>query len=192
MAVDAFLDFKKNTTQDPLVATQFGESLDKMFTHTFHVKTFSFSITQKGTSATGMGLGAGKADFEDFTFTIDTQLGSPRLMMHCAKGTCFDQVTLHVRKAGGGQVEYLQYIFGNCIVSSYETAGDEDSVDTVKFNYRRLAAAYIPQKADDKNEGELNLSLLCTGSYDLKENKTWDQGAAMFPASMRTEPLKGS
>jgi type VI secretion system secreted protein Hcp len=186
MAIDAFLDFKKSPTQDPTVATQFGESIDAMFTHTFHVKTFTFSITQKGTAATGTGLGAGKAEFEDFEFTIDTQLGSPKLMLHCAKGTCFDTVILHVRKAGGGQVEYLQYVFGNCILSSYSTSGDEESTDTVKFNYRQIAARYLPQGTGPKDEGKVNPNVKSEGSYDLKSNTPWEDG--LHSMVMETEP----
>lgn len=176
MAIDAFLDFSKSP-QDPTLK---GETLDKMFKETFHVKTFTFAITQKGTAATGTGLGAGKAEFDDFEFTIDTQFGCAKLMKHCAKGTCFDKVILHVRKAGGKQLEYLQYVFGNCIISSFSTSGDEESTDTIKFNYRALAARYIPQKggasAGAGGEGDLDESKKSEGSYDLKQNVEWLEG----------------
>jgi len=163
MAIDSFLDFK---TSVPAVK---GESIDEKFKDCFHVKTFSFAVNQKGTAATGTGLGAGKAEFDDFEFTIDTQLGCADLIKHCAIGTHFDKVILHVRKAGGKQYEYLRYVFGSCILSSYSTSGDEESTDTVKFNYRQVASKYIPQtdKGDPGTPGAI-------GGFDLKKNIQWD------------------
>ncbi len=176
MAIDAFLDFTQATTVTTPVK---GESLDKTFKDTFHVKTFTFAVNQKGTAATGTGLGAGKAEFDDFEFTIDTQLGSSQLMEHCAMGSHFDVVVLHVRKAGGEHREFLQYRFGSCIVSSYSTSGDEESTDTVKFNYRQVATKYIGQKDDgtlsesrDPEKGGGSAK----GGWDLKTNARWDQG----------------
>lgn len=193
MAIDAFLDFREN----PAVMQVKGESIDKMFPETFHVKTFTFSITQKGTAATGTGLGAGKSDFEDFEFTIDTQYGCAQLLKHCAKGTCFDLVILHVRKAGGKQYEYLQYAFGNCILSSYSTSGDEESADTIKFNYRAIAAKYYRQKGakdgtaglTDPGEGDIDESTPPSeGSYDLKQNVEWTQMVQKM--KLRTEGIQ--
>jgi type VI secretion system secreted protein Hcp len=185
MAIDAFLDF----TKQHQVQNLYGEALDNHFKNCFHVKTFTFAITQKGTAATGTGLGAGKAEFDDFEFTIDTQLGSAKLMRECARGTCFDVVVLSVRKAGGGQREYLRYVFGNCIISSYSTSGDEESSDTVKFNYRRIATKYYRQLPDN-NEGELDLNSQdgkSEGSYDLKTNAEWAPGDYMkYMSDMQT------
>jgi type VI secretion system secreted protein Hcp len=186
MAIDAFLDFThpKNASEDPKL---FGEAIDKMFPNTFHVKTFTFAITQKGTAATGTGLGAGKAEFDDFEFTIDTQLGSSKLMKHCALGTCFDIVILHVRKAGGKQLEYQRYVFGNCIISSYSTSGDEESTDTIKFNYRCIYSKYFAQGAEgDSNEGKLSTTKMSDGGYDLKANTVWALGST-YASDMKTD-----
>src|SRR6266446_972908 len=169
MAIDAFLDFTKS---DPNLQ---GESIDKMFKGTFHVKTFTFAVNQKGTASTGTGLGAGKAEFDDFEFTIDTQYGCAILMKHCALGTHFPKVILHVRKAGGKQFEFMQYMFGSCILSSYSTSGDEESTDTVKFNYRQVAAKYIPQK--DTGEIDTGKAPASEGSFDLKTNTLWGDAA---------------
>jgi len=167
MAIDSFLDFSKGVQ-----ATIKGESQDEKFKDTFHVKTFTFAVNQKGTASTGTGVGAGKAEFDDFEFTIDTQIGSSELMKHCAIGTHFDTVILHVRKAGGKSMEFLRYVFGACIISSYSTSGDEESTDTVKFNYRSVATKYIAQK-DTGAAG--TPGRIC--GYDLKKNQEWDGGA---------------
>lgn len=174
MAIDAFLNFTKSTNSPPK-----GESEDAMFGagktkyEVFHVKTFTFAVNNKGSAGTGGGAGTGKAEFDDFEFSIDTQYGSALLMKHCAKGTPFETVILHVRKAGTVQREFLRYVFGNCIISSYSTSGDEESTDTVKFNYRSLHTCYFPQKDD----GTLNKDLAKSeGGYDLKLNAEWPDG----------------
>jgi type VI secretion system secreted protein Hcp len=162
MAIDAFLDFKNAS---PSIE---GEAQDDKLGGTFHVKSFSFSVAQKGTAVTGTGLGAGKAEFEDFEFTIDTQRGSAKLMQSCAQGVHFQKVTLHVRKAGGTQVVFLQYKFSNVLVSSFSTSGEEESTDTVKFNYGSVYAEYTPQKTDT---GDLDTSKTSRGGWDMKTNK---------------------
>ena len=169
MAIDSFLDFSQGGQ-----ATIKGESIDDKFKDNFHVKTFTFAVNQKGTASTGTGVGAGKAEFDDFEFTIDTQKGSSELMKHCAIGTHFDSVILHVRKAGGKSMEFLRYAFGSCIISSFSTSGDEESTDTVKFNYRQVATKYIPQtdKGAPGTPGPI-------GGYDLKANKEWDGGGKL-------------
>jgi len=165
MAIDAFLDF---TTSVPPIK---GEAEDKQFKDSFHVKTFTFAVNQKGTASTGAGLGAGKAEFDDFEFSIDTQRGSADLLRHCAKGTHFDKVFLHVRKAGGEHIEFLRYVFQYCIISSYSTSGDEESTDTVKFNYRAVYTKYIAQKDEG---GGLDTSKFSKGGWDLKANDDFE------------------
>jgi type VI secretion system secreted protein Hcp len=143
-------------------------------------------VNQKGSAATGVGAGTGKAEFDDFEFTIDTQFGSSLLMKHCALGTAFSKVILHVRKAGGGQREFLRYVFGNCILSSFSTSGDEESTDTVKFNYRAIHTKYFQQKDD----GTIDTSKPTSeGGYDLKLNAAWPDGPGTC-ADMKTEPVK--
>ena len=169
MAIDSFLDFTKATTPCPVK----GEAQDKQFPDTFHVKTFTFAVNQKGTAGTGSGLGAGKAEFDDFEFTIDTQRGSSDLLKHCAKGSHFDKVILHVRKAGGEHVEYLRYAFKVCMISSFSTSGDEESTDTVKFNYRAVYTKYIAQSDKGDLSGEDKAS---KGGWDLDANNDFPDG----------------
>jgi type VI secretion system secreted protein Hcp len=164
MAIDAFLDFKNSTPSVP------GEAPDETYSGSFHVKSFTFGVNQKGTASTGGGMGAGKAEFDDFEFTIDTQKGSAALLKHCAAGTHFTNVKLHVRKAGGGdqsQKEFLTYSFSSVLISSYSTSGEEESTDTVKFNF---VSVYTEYYAQDTKTGNLE-STPTRGGWDLKLNK---------------------
>lgn len=161
MAIDAFLDFTKSK---PAIK---GESTDDQLKDTMHISDFSFGIAQKGTATTGTGLGAGKAEFEDFEFTKSTDLASSMLLKHCAAGTHFNEVFLRVRKAGGTQQEFLTYKFVNVLISSFSTSGDEESVDKVKFNYQAVLMTYKPQ---DSATGKVAASGV-SGGWDLKTNK---------------------
>lgn len=161
MAIDAFLDFKG---AKPSVE---GESQDSTLKDMFHVKSATFTISQEGTNVTGSGAGAGKANFQDFEFVIDTQKGSQQLMKHCAAGTHFDNVKLYLRKAGGNPKVFLTYVFKNVLISEYATSMDEESTDTIKFNYMSVFAEYYTQ---DNVTGALG-STPSRGGWDLKANK---------------------
>ena len=164
MAVDAFLDF----TGNPIAIK--GESQDKIFKDCFHVKSSTFTITQKSTVSVGTGVSAGKAELEEFEFTIDTQLGSPQLMQACAAATMFPKVYLHVRKAGGGgtstQQTFLKYQFNDVMISSFSTSVEEESSDTIKLTYVGVIAMSGAQKAD----GSIDSGNVSKGGYDVKSN----------------------
>jgi len=170
MAVDAFLDLAFSGNPVKI----YGESIDKTFATCFHVKSCSFTITQKSTVSVGTGAAGGKAEFEEFEFSIDTQLGSPALMQACAAGTMFPKVFLHARKASGGsggssQQTFLKYQFNDVLISSFATSVEEESADTVKLTYTGVVATYgkqlpdgtISSKADDQSKG----------GYDIKLNQ---------------------
>ncbi len=155
MAIDAFLK----------IDTINGESTDESLKDTFHIKSGSFGVRQKGTATTGTGIGAGKAEFDEFTFTIDTQFGSPALLKACAAGTHIKSATLYVRKAGGKPQVYLTYRLNTVFVTSYVTSVEEESYDTVTLNFVSVFAEY--KKQDEKG----NLGTASKGGWDLKLNK---------------------
>jgi type VI protein secretion system component Hcp len=53
------------------------------------------------------------------------------------------------------------------LISSFSTSGEEESTDTVKFNYMSVFAKYIPQD----NNGKLLTGSASQGGWDLKQNK---------------------
>ena len=60
-------------------------------------------MSQSGTTHTGGGGGAGKANFQDISFTKYVDSSSNALMTALAKGSHIDKCVLMVRKAGEGQ-----------------------------------------------------------------------------------------
>lgn len=144
-----------------------GESKDSKMKGTIHIESFSFGVEQVGTADSGGGLGAGKAKFEDFEFTMPTQKASPKLFAACASGKHIPSAVLSIRKAGGTQEVFLCHTFSSLIVSSFRTAnGDPQPVDTVKVNFVKLVTEYKEQDEQGKLGGPIS------GGYDLKSNKT--------------------
>lgn len=143
-----------------------GESMDEKNKGEIHIESFGFGVEQVGTSESGGGLGAGKAKFEDFEFTMPTQKASPKLYAACASGKHIPKAVLSIRKAGGKQETFLKHTFSDLIISSFRTAnGDPQPTDTVKFNFVKLETEYREQGADGSLKGPIK------AGWDLKKNK---------------------
>ncbi len=143
-----------------------GESQDAKNKGEIHIESFQFGVEQVGTSDSGGGLGAGKAKFEDFEFTMPTQKASPKLYGACATGKHIKSAVLTVRKAGGSQDWFLKHTFSDLLVSSFRTAnGEPQPQDTVKLNFVKLETEYREQKSDGTFSGAVK------AGYDLKANK---------------------
>lgn len=158
MAVDVFL--KINGIP--------GESADSKHKAEIDVLSYSFGISQTGTMAYGGGGGAGKANFQDFSFMMRMNKATPKLMFHCATGKHIPDAVLVCRKAGGKQEEYMTYKFYDLLISSYQTsASSEEPTESISFNYSKMEMEYKEQDAKGgvKPSGEFK--------YDLKQNKSY-------------------
>ena len=146
MAVDAFLklgDLK-------------GESPDKDHKEEIDVLSWSWGMTQRGTTHRGTGGGAGKVNVQDLTIvhTIDT--ASPALVLACCNGKHFPEATLTLRKAGEHPLEYLVITLNDCIITAVQTGGaDGEEVTTESFtlNFAKFKYAYQPQDNKGAKKG---------------------------------------
>src|SRR5262249_36185076 len=80
-----------------------GESIDSKHKDEVEVLSWSWGVSQ---SATAQGT-AGKASFNDFSFTHRIDKASPSLLKACATGAVIKDATITERKAGKGQQEFL-------------------------------------------------------------------------------------
>ena len=131
-----------------------GESVDAKHKEEIDVLAWSWGASQSGTTHAGPGGGAGKANFQDISFTKYIDKATPNLMMNCAKGTHIKEATLVVRKAGGTPLEYLKIKMTEILVSSVSTggAGGEDRLtENVSLNFGAFDLEYTPQ--DNKGAG---------------------------------------
>jgi type VI secretion system secreted protein Hcp len=152
MAVDMFLkidDIK-------------GESLDFKHKDEIAVISWSWGMTQSGSTHEGSGSGSGKVNIHDLTFTHFIDRASPNLMKFCCNGRHFKHALLTVRKAGGdNQVEYLKIKLSDIIISSVSSGGShgEDKItENIALNFGKFQLDYTPQKSDGSPDSSVGVA----------------------------------
>ena len=150
MAMDMFIYFDEKSGIK-------GETKDKTFKEKkgIDVLAWSWGVSNSGSAHMGTGQGAGKANFQDVSFTKYIDLASTKLMFCAATGTHIDKANLVVRKAGGKPLEYLLVELSDLLVSSYSTGGSggEDRLtENVTLNFAKIKVDYKTQK-EDGSEG---------------------------------------
>lgn len=148
-----------------------GESKDGKHKGEIDVLSYSLGATQSGSMAYGTGGGAGKSQFQDFYFTMKTNVASPKLMDACTSGEHVSKAVLTVRKAGKDQQEFFKITMTDFIVSSYHSSdsvgGDSLPTDSISLNFAKIEFQYKEQKADGTLGGAIK------GGWSLKENKAF-------------------
>jgi type VI secretion system secreted protein Hcp len=135
MAVDIFLKI------DDLK----GETTDIAHKDAIDVLVWSWGMSQSGSTHTGGG--AGRANFQDLSFTKYVDRTSVKLIEGLATGKHFDSAVLIVRKGGEKPVEYIKITMYNIIVSSVSTGGSggEDRLtENVSLNFSKFLVEYVP------------------------------------------------
>lgn len=125
-----------------------GESTDDRHKGELEILSWSFGATQTSSHGAGGGGGAGKVSMQDFHFTAHVSKASPRLYRSCATGEHIKQATLTVRKAGGGQQEYLVIKLSDVQITSYQLGASEGDIvptDQVSFNFTKIEFEYRPR-----------------------------------------------
>ena len=133
-----------------------GESQDQAHRDEIDVLSWSWGLSNDGTTHQGGGGGAGKANFQDLSCTKYLDKSTPKLMEFCANGGHIPEATLVVRKAGADPVEYLIIRMENVLVTSVSTGGSggEDRLtENVTLNFSKIQVEYTEQK-DDGTPGE--------------------------------------
>jgi type VI protein secretion system component Hcp len=157
MAADNFLWFPDPATGGLLTGKSSqpeGESTDKFFStkKAVELSSIAFGVAQAETTGSGStGASAGKAKFEEFTVEKGVDLASVPLYVACCAGAHFPTVMLAIRKAGGSNMIYVQYVFRRVFVTGINWAGgggEELCKETVKFKYGAMGIQYAKQKPD--------------------------------------------
>src|SRR6266852_5605448 len=100
-----------------------GESVDEKHKDEIQVLSWSWGMSQSGTTHAGPGGGAGKVNVSDINVTHHVDAASPNLVMACCTGEHFDKATLTMRKAGGTALEYVTLEMQEVIVTSVSHSG---------------------------------------------------------------------
>ncbi len=143
-----------------------GESQDSKHKGEIDVESYSFGVSQTGDMGFGGGGGAGKANFQDFHFTMRVSKASPKLFEHCTTGIHIPKAVLTCRKAGGKQEEYLKVTFGDLLISSFQTGGSGDQpMEQCSFNFSKINVEYQEQNEKGAVGGPVRFG------YDIKKNE---------------------
>lgn len=148
-----------------------GEAKDSKHKDKIEVLSWSWSESQSGSASSGGGAGSGKVSMNDFSFMMNTNIGSPDLLLSCATGKHIAKAQLTCRKAGEKQQEYLKIYFTDLLISSYQIGGSGGGgaslpVDQITFNFSTVKMEYAPQDA----KGGLGTPVI--RGYDLKQQKS--------------------
>lgn len=160
MAVDIFLklgDIK-------------GESVDSKHKDEIDILSWSWGMTQSGTTHLGSGGGAGKVAVQDLSFTHYLDKASPNLRLNCCTGKHFKEGFLTVRKAGDKPLEYLKIKLEEVLITSVQTGGnasDERLTENVMLNFAKYKEEYTPQKPD--GSGDAAIEATFNIAQNLKE-----------------------
>lgn len=141
-----------------------GESVDDKHKGEIDVLSWSWGVSQSGNTQGG-GIGVGKANVSDLTFTKQLCKASPLLFQMCCAGKHINKALLTCRKAGGTPVEYVKITLNQAFVTSVTPSGDKNSdfiTETVTLTFASMNYEYVPQKPD--------------GSGDASVVKGWDVG----------------
>jgi type VI secretion system secreted protein Hcp len=160
MAIDAFIKI------DDLV----GDSADDKHAKEIEVLSWSWGMSQHGSTHSGTGGGSGKVSVQDLSFVKRIDASSPNLIQMCCSGKHFSSGLLTVRKAGGKTpVEYLKIKLEDMIVSNYSTGGSGEGGEiiheNVTLNFARFTVTYTPQDKAGAACGAIN------AQYDIQKNK---------------------
>lgn len=127
-----------------------AESKDKTHKDEIDVLSWSWGMSNSGSSHTGGGLGSGKVNVQDISFTKYIDKSSPDLMLACCNGKHIKEAKLTVRKAGEKPLEYLIITMSDVLVTAVSTGGSggEDRLtENVTLNFAVVKVEYAEQTA---------------------------------------------
>jgi type VI secretion system secreted protein Hcp len=158
MAVDAFLKLGDLKGESPVDGHE-----DEI-----QILSWSWGVSQSGTTHRGSGGGAGKADVQDMSLTHYVDTASPALLLGCCTGKHYDEAVLTLRKAGEKPLDYLKITLKEVIITSVSSggsSGSEEIIENFTLNFAMFTFAYQPQDNKGAKKGgaiEVN--------YDIAKN----------------------
>jgi len=125
-----------------------GESRDKTHKGEIDVLAWSWGMSNCGSAHQGGGMGAGKVNVQDLSFTKYIDKSTTSFIKALVTGDHMDTVTLAVSKAGGKQEDYLTIKLTSAMVTSYSTGGSggEDLLtENVSISFAKFDVEYFAQ-----------------------------------------------
>lgn len=176
MIADNFMWFPDSSSQKGGESDEVqveGETTDAWFARkkAFELSTFGFALKQSDASVVkggGGGGDGGRAKFQEFKVDKWVDLASVSLYKACTLGTRFGTAMLAVRKVGGNNLLYVQYMFRDVSVTGITWgggSGDKPPTETVTFEFEAMGFQYVQQQPDGRQGKKL------LWSWNSKSNK---------------------
>lgn len=131
-----------------------GEAQDQKHPDEIEVLSWSWGMSQTGTTHSGTGGGAAKVSVQDLTITKWVDKASADLIKACSTGQHFTDGLLTVRKAAGKEaIEYIKVKMQNIIITNVSTGGshgEERLTEHVTLNFQKFNYEYTQQMPDGK------------------------------------------
>lgn len=164
MATAMYIQF-----QDPSVD---GESMDSDHSKWIEVQSFNCGVSHPIGHATGTygSVGAGRADFQDFSFTKLADSSSPDLYKACAQATDFQTVVFEiVSDMAGKKLTIMMIVLEDVTVSSVSPGGSSGDaagrpMESVSLFYRKITWHFQP--VDDTG----NVGTEVVRGWNVQEN----------------------
>jgi type VI secretion system secreted protein Hcp len=162
MAADNFLFFPEAAVGGLLIGKATkpeGETTDDWFSkkNAVELASFTFGVAQAETSGSATtGSSAGKAKFEEFSIEKDVDQASAPLFAACTAGAHYPSIQLIVRKPGGNNVLYVQFVFRQVFVTGINwsgAGGEENPKESIKFKFGAMGIQYVQQDARGQAKG---------------------------------------
>lgn len=134
-----------------------GESDDSTHKDEIVLTGWSWGIT--ASSAMGAGGPATKATIQTLRLTKNFDRSSPVLMSAVRNNDSVKKAVLTMRKAGGGQQEYLKITIEKGRVTDYEVSTEGPrAVERFVFSFKKIDVEYRQQSADGQLGGGVSFS----------------------------------
>jgi len=145
-----------------------GESKDSNHVKWIDALSFGYSVSQSSSMASGGGVGVGRADFGDLSFTHYVDRATPNLLKYCANGQPIPTVKVSCCKVGKGSQEYMLITLTDCLVTHAGPVGSTEDArvkEQVSIAYSKIKVEVKEQNADG------SMGAAVTGEWNVKENK---------------------
>ena len=150
-----------------------GESTATQGKDKIEVLSWSHGVSMPLTSgASNNARASGRCQHQDFTFSKYLDISTPTINLKVSGGDNIKTIELTVFQADkndGDMVQYYKILFSDCIVTNFSVSGGGGGrpVETVTFNYRKIAWSYA-QQAQQSPAGKKGTA---EGAWDLEQNK---------------------
>jgi len=122
-----------------------GESTDDKHKNWIEILSFNFGASQPftGSRSSGGAAAAERADISDFSVVKTLDKASPKLFLHCCKGTHYKEVTLELCRATGDKIKYMEYKMSDVLVSAVRPGGSASGGEPLPLEEVALAFGKI-------------------------------------------------